>query len=126
MKNRFNYTKVAPGVYEAMDAVDSYLQGSGLEKGLLLLVQLRASQINGCAYCLDMHWKDLRASATPNSGFARCPPFANARTTPTASAPHWNGRRPSPSSRTGTSLTLRTRRHARTSLSGNWVISHSA
>jgi AhpD family alkylhydroperoxidase len=62
MKPRINYGKVAQGVYDAMDALDRYLQQCGLEKPLLMLVQLRASQINGCAYCLDMHWKDLRAS----------------------------------------------------------------
>jgi AhpD family alkylhydroperoxidase len=61
MKQRINYGKVAQGVYDAMDALDRYLQQCGLEKPLLMLVQLRASQINGCAYCLDMHWKDLRA-----------------------------------------------------------------
>lgn len=61
MKARINYAKAAPGVYDAMDSLDRYLQECGLEKSLLLLVQLRASQINGCAYCLDMHWKDLRA-----------------------------------------------------------------
>jgi AhpD family alkylhydroperoxidase len=61
MKPRIDYVKSAPGVYEAMDALDQYLAGCGLEKRLLYLVQLRASQINGCAYCLDMHWKDLRA-----------------------------------------------------------------
>jgi AhpD family alkylhydroperoxidase len=44
-----------------MDALDRYLQTCVLEKSLILLVQLRASQINGCAYCLDMHWKDLCA-----------------------------------------------------------------
>ena len=61
MKSRLNYGKVAPGTYEAMDALDRYLQDCSLEKALLMLVQLRASQLNGCAYCLDMHWKDLRA-----------------------------------------------------------------
>jgi AhpD family alkylhydroperoxidase len=61
MKPRLNYAKAAPGVYDAMDALDQYLQGCGLEQALLNLVRLRASQINGCAYCLDMHWKDLRA-----------------------------------------------------------------
>jgi len=61
MKARINYAKAAPGVYDAMDSLDRYLQECGLEKSLLLLIQLRASQINGCAYCLDMHWKDLRA-----------------------------------------------------------------
>ena len=61
MKPRFNYGKVAPGVYDAMDAVDQYVANCGIEESLLHLVRLRASQINGCAYCLDMHWKDLRA-----------------------------------------------------------------
>jgi AhpD family alkylhydroperoxidase len=61
MNARFNYGNAAPGVYEAMDALDRYLQMCGLETTLIFLVQLRASQINGCAYCLDMHWKDLRA-----------------------------------------------------------------
>jgi AhpD family alkylhydroperoxidase len=60
MKLRFNYAKTAPGVYDAMDALDRYLGDCGLEASLLHLVRLRASQINGCAYCLDMHWKDLR------------------------------------------------------------------
>jgi AhpD family alkylhydroperoxidase len=61
MKPRLNYEKAAPGVYDAMDALDQYLQGCGLEEALLNLVRLRASQMNSCAYCLDMHWKDLRA-----------------------------------------------------------------
>ena len=61
MKPRINYAKVAPGVYDAMDGLDSYAASSGLEESLLHLVRLRVSQINGCAYCLDMHWKDLRA-----------------------------------------------------------------
>ena len=61
MKTRIYYGKAAPGTYEAMDALDRYIQECGIERSLILLVQLRASQINGCAYCLDMHWKDLRA-----------------------------------------------------------------
>lgn len=61
MKPRINYGKVAPGTYAAMDALDQYLQTSDLEKSLVMLVQLRASQLNGCGYCLDMHWKDLCA-----------------------------------------------------------------
>jgi AhpD family alkylhydroperoxidase len=61
MKPRISYGKVAPGSYAAMDALDQYLQTCDLEKSLLMLVQLRASQLNGCAYCLDMHWKDLCA-----------------------------------------------------------------
>ena len=61
MKPRINYAKMAPGVYDAMDALDTYLAGCGLEESLLHVVRLRASQLNGCAYCIDMHWKDLRA-----------------------------------------------------------------
>jgi AhpD family alkylhydroperoxidase len=44
-----------------MLGLEAYLHESGLEIPLLHLIKLRASQINGCAYCLDMHWKDLRA-----------------------------------------------------------------
>src|SRR5438477_3110641 len=61
MKSRLNYGKVAPGDYDSMDALDQYVSKCGLEVRLLDLVRLRASQINGCAFCLDMHWKDLRA-----------------------------------------------------------------
>jgi AhpD family alkylhydroperoxidase len=45
----------------AMDGLDTYLEGCGLEPGLRELVKLRASQINGCAYCVDMHSLDARA-----------------------------------------------------------------
>ena len=65
MRPRINYAKVAPGVYDAMDALDQYLAACGLEERLLHLVRLRASQLNGCAYCIDMHWKDLRATGEP-------------------------------------------------------------
>jgi AhpD family alkylhydroperoxidase len=61
MTTRLDYGKVASGIYEAMDALDQYLGRCGLDESLLNLVRLRASQINGCAYCLDMHWKDLRS-----------------------------------------------------------------
>ena len=62
MEPRISYMKVAPGVFEAMFGLGNYLQNCGLEESLINLVCLRASQINGCAYCLDMHWKDLRAA----------------------------------------------------------------
>lgn len=61
MEARFNYVKAAPGVFKAMLGLEKYLHECGLEESLLNLMRLRASQINGCAYCLDMHWKDLRA-----------------------------------------------------------------
>jgi AhpD family alkylhydroperoxidase len=61
MTARMHY-KAAPGVLDAMLYLHKYLGQSGIEENLLNLISLRASQINGCAYCLDMHWKDLRAA----------------------------------------------------------------
>jgi len=65
MNARFSYPKAAPGAYEAMYGLERYLKASGLEESLVHLIKLRASQINGCAFCLDMHWKDLRAIGEP-------------------------------------------------------------
>jgi AhpD family alkylhydroperoxidase len=59
---RFEFAKEAPGGVGAVLGLVRYLHGSGLEHSLIDLVNLRASQINGCAYCIDMHWKDLRAA----------------------------------------------------------------
>ena len=62
MEARLQYAKVSPGIYKAMLGLENHANESGLERTLLDLVRLRASQINGCAFCLDMHWKDLRAA----------------------------------------------------------------
>lgn len=62
MTARMNYGKAAPGAMKAMMGLENYLAESGLEPLLLDLVRLRASQINGCAYCVDMHTLDLRAA----------------------------------------------------------------
>jgi AhpD family alkylhydroperoxidase len=59
---RINITKVAPEAYQAMGGLGKYVRQSGLEQPLLELVRMRASQINGCAFCLDMHSKDARAA----------------------------------------------------------------
>jgi len=61
MQERYNAGKLSAGAYRAMVALETYVHQSGLEEKLILLVKLRASQINGCAYCIDMHWKDARA-----------------------------------------------------------------
>ena len=58
---RIDYNKAAPEVMKAMLGLESQVHKSGLENSLLNLVKLRASQINGCAYCIDMHSKDARA-----------------------------------------------------------------
>jgi len=62
MKQRLNFLEVAPDVVKAMFSLGKQLDRSGLEKSLLDLVYFRVSQINGCAFCLDMHSKDLRAA----------------------------------------------------------------
>jgi len=60
MSNRVKVARVAPQVYDTMRALQTYVDGTSLEKSLLELVKLRASYINGCAYCVDMHAKDAR------------------------------------------------------------------
>lgn len=62
MTRRIDYGNVAPSAVHAMYALQRYTQDSGLEHSLLELVKLRSSQLNGCAYCLDMHSKDSRAA----------------------------------------------------------------
>jgi AhpD family alkylhydroperoxidase len=61
MQSRIEYAKVAPGAMTAMLGLETYVRHCGLEHSLIELVKLRASQINGCAYCVDMHTKDARA-----------------------------------------------------------------
>src|SRR5262245_27070855 len=61
MEERLNYSKTAPAGYRAISALHNYVEEIGLEPLLLELVRMRASQINGCAYCLDMHSSDARA-----------------------------------------------------------------
>ena len=60
MNTRLNYQKVAPEAMKGMLELEKYVLNSGLERALYELVKTRASQINGCAYCLDMHTKDAR------------------------------------------------------------------
>lgn len=60
MEARMNYGKAAPGVMKAMGALEDYIADCGIEPALQDLVKLRASQINGCAYCVDMHYLDAR------------------------------------------------------------------
>ena len=57
-----DYYKAAPDVINGMMAFEKAVSNSGLEKSLVELVKMRASQINGCAFCLDMHSKDARAN----------------------------------------------------------------
>ena len=62
MQPRIDYKNISPKALEAMRGLELYVHRSGLEQPLLELIKTRASQLNGCAYCLDMHTKDARAS----------------------------------------------------------------
>jgi AhpD family alkylhydroperoxidase len=61
VEQRVNYLNVGSGAIAAMLGLETYLAKSSIETSLLHLIKLRVSQINGCAYCIDMHSKDLRA-----------------------------------------------------------------
>src|SRR3954469_3820335 len=62
MEPRFDLTKEASrGAAQAMYGLEQYVRNSGLDKRLVELIKVRCSQINGCAYCIDMHTKDARA-----------------------------------------------------------------
>lgn len=61
MEQRLDYPRLAPEPIRALYGVGKYLADCGLEHPLLELVKIRASQINGCAFCIDMHTKDARA-----------------------------------------------------------------
>jgi len=62
MTERLNYAKAFPEGVHAVLGLERAIRGSGLEPSLLELVKTRASQMNGCAYCIDMHTKDARAA----------------------------------------------------------------
>jgi AhpD family alkylhydroperoxidase len=62
MQQRMNYMAAAPEGLAALRKLQGYVDECGLQHSLLELVKTRASQINGCAYCLDMHTKDARAA----------------------------------------------------------------
>ncbi|HEX7601313.1 MAG TPA: carboxymuconolactone decarboxylase family protein, partial [Polyangiaceae bacterium] len=62
MTSRIDYRKASPSAMAAMRQLEQAVHDSGLEPGLLELVKLRASYLNGCAFCVDMHTKDARAA----------------------------------------------------------------
>lgn len=62
MEQRIDYNKISPGALKALMHLDGYINQSALDHSFLHLIKLRASQINGCAYCVDMHVTDARKS----------------------------------------------------------------
>ncbi|GMV61455.1 MAG: alkyl hydroperoxide reductase AhpD [Parvibaculum sp.] len=65
MKQRLNVSATTPSLYAAVFALDTAVKQSGIDLNLLHLIKLRASQINGCAYCVDMHVKESVADGIP-------------------------------------------------------------
>ena len=65
MQKRADAFKLGQEGYKGMLALENYLHHSSVPQPLVHLIKLRCSQINGCAYCIDMHWKDLRAIGEP-------------------------------------------------------------
>jgi AhpD family alkylhydroperoxidase len=84
MESRLNYAKAFPEGVHALLNLGKIIKDSGLEHSLLELVKIRASQLNGCAYCLDMHTKDARAAGETEQRIYTLPawretPFFTAR-----------------------------------------------
>jgi AhpD family alkylhydroperoxidase len=81
---RVNYARVAPEAFRAQRGLENYIHDSGLEPALMDLVKLRASYMNGCAYCVDMHTKDARLAGETEQRLYAIPiwretPFFTAR-----------------------------------------------
>jgi AhpD family alkylhydroperoxidase len=94
MEPRVNLTKTAPGAYRAMAALEGYVRHSSkLEPSLRELVRMRASQINGCAYCLDMHSKEARAAGETEQRVYTLNAWRETPFSPNAKGPHWPGPR---------------------------------
>jgi AhpD family alkylhydroperoxidase len=74
---RIDYKEVAPAAYQAQLSLEAYVRRSGLEHSLLHLVKLRASYLNGCAYCVDMHTKDARTEGETEQRLYAVPVWRN-------------------------------------------------
>jgi AhpD family alkylhydroperoxidase len=77
-----------------MLGLETYLHQSGLELLLLNLINLRTSQINGCAYCIDMHWKDLRANGESEQRLYSLDAWCESPYYTDANVPLWPGPKP--------------------------------
>jgi AhpD family alkylhydroperoxidase len=66
MSPRLNVAKLAPEAYESFLGVEAFLGGCGVPHSTIELLKLRVSQINGCAYCVDMHSRDLKRNGEPD------------------------------------------------------------
>ena len=90
---RIDYRKHFPAGAEAMAGLERAVRASTLVPALLELVRVRASQINGCAYCLAMHNRDARARGEHQTRLDTVAAWRKRRSSPRASGPHWPGAR---------------------------------
>ncbi len=120
MQPRLDYAKASPGAFRAMLALSKYTESCGLERSLLELLKTRASQINGCAYCIDMHTQDASANGETEQRLHALNAWREHRSSLTASGPPWPGPKPSPVSARVTRLTTSSSRRARSSPMRNW------
>ena len=88
---RLDYHRLCPAAFKAYLAFEHATEQACLEPGLLELVKLRASQQNGCAYCVDMHSKDARAQGEQEQRLYALPVWR--RSSASASGPRWPGPR---------------------------------
>ena len=92
-EQRIDAMKTSPGAFKAMSALQAFVEGSGLERSLLKLVEIRASQINGCALCLAMHTKDARQLGESDERMHLLNAWREAPVLAHANAPRSPGRR---------------------------------
>lgn len=103
---RLDIGAVDPKAHQAVAALEGYVRGSGLDHQLYELVKIRASQLNGCAYCLDMHHRDARAEGEDQrrldvlSAWREAPDLFTARREPHSPSPRSSPASVMPASRT--------------------------
>jgi AhpD family alkylhydroperoxidase len=95
MTPRLNPYKAAPEAMKALVALENYVQESGLDHSLIDLVKTRASQINGCAYCIHMHTSEARARGETEERLYLLDAWQNRPSTTSVSALPWPGPRQS-------------------------------
>mgnify|MGYP001440908833 CR=1 FL=1 len=78
MEPRLKYPKVAPALFQALSNLEDQIRSTGFDPVILELVRMRASQINGCAYCLDAHWKAAKAQGISDQRLYTLPAWREA------------------------------------------------
>lgn len=122
MEPRIDFRKHAQEAQKAMYGLEKYIGESGLDHKLIHLIKMRASQINGCAYCIDMHSKALELSARPNKGSMDWMPGARLPFTRRLNGPRLSGRRHLPWCRRRTSpMPLMTRLRSISAKRKSWI-----